>query len=129
MPWPTGAPTSVGGPAGWIAPSWRISAPMVRWECITPFGSDVVPDVYAMRAGAVGSTGAGCAIGSSATRSAKRRYGTGVVADDRGPFEVGQVGRHRVEVGDEVEVPERVGGDERLHPGAARGCTATSFGP
>ena len=44
--------------------------------------------------------------------------GTGVVADDRGPFEVGQVGRHRVEVGDVIKVPERVGRDECLHPRA-----------
>ena len=71
---------------------------------------------------------AGCAIGSSATRSAKRRFGPGVVADDRDPFEVGEVGTHRVEVGDEVEVAERVGGDECLHPRAVRGCTTLPSG-
>ncbi len=40
------------------------------------------------------------------------------IADDRDPFEVGQVGTHRIEVGDEVEVAERVGGHERLHSSA-----------
>ena len=117
IPWPTGAPTSSAGPPGWIAPSWRISAPMVRWECITPFGSDVVPDVYAIKAGASGSTAAGAAIGSSATSSVNERFGAGI-ADDRGPFEVGQVRTHRIEVGDEVEVAEVVCGDECLHSSA-----------
>ncbi len=42
----------------------------------------------------------------------------GVVADDRGPFELGEVGTHGVEIRDEVEVAEGIRGDERLHPRA-----------
>ena len=66
MPCPTGAPVIVGGrfgtfassstASGWMPPSWRISAPIVRCACTTPFGSHVVPDVYATSAGALGST-------------------------------------------------------------------------
>ena len=37
------------------------------------------------------------------------------ITDHRDPFEIGKVGSHRVEVRDVVEVPERIGGHERLH--------------
>ena len=57
IPWPTGAPVSGGmPPPACIAPSWRISKPIVRCVCTTPFGSAVVPDVYATSASADGST-------------------------------------------------------------------------
>ena len=46
MAWPTGAPVRVWRPpAARMAPSWRTSAPMVRWEWMTPLGSAVVPEV------------------------------------------------------------------------------------
>ena len=78
----------------------------------------MVPDVYATSAGVRGSTGAASASGSSAMRSANAMSPVDrapCVADDRDPLEVGQVGAHRGEVGEEVLVPEAVGGDERLH--------------
>ena len=64
MPWPTGAPTIAGGAfVGCADESWRTSKPIVRCVCTTPFGSDVVPDVYAMSAGLAASTGAGPSSG------------------------------------------------------------------
>ncbi len=46
MAWPTGAPVRVcRPPEACMAPSWRTSAPMVRWVWTTPFGSAVVPEV------------------------------------------------------------------------------------
>ena len=82
MPCPTGAPTRAGRPPlAWMAPSCLISNPMVRCECTTPFGSAVVPDVYAMRAGADGSVATGPSIGSAPARSSNGR----VPADTRSP--------------------------------------------
>ena len=129
MPWPTGAPTSVGGPAGWIAPSWRISAPIVRCECITPFGSDVVPDVYAISAGARRIDGRGL-VDRLVVDEVGERGGAGRGRRRRPRPIRGRAGRaHRVEVGDEVEVPERVGGDRTPSPRARAGCTTLPSAP
>ena len=68
MKWPTGAPVICGGPPpGKRSSSWRVSQPMVRCECTTPFGSRVVPDVNATSAGASGSTVAGSRTGSASS--------------------------------------------------------------
>ena len=80
MACPTGAPTSSGGLPVCMAANWRISKPMVRWECTTPLGSAVVPDVYATRAGEDGSTTAGAVMGSPSSSWSK-----GIAPDGTGP--------------------------------------------
>ena len=128
MPWPTGAPVMrrPGRRASaCMAPSWRISAPIVRCECMTPFGiGRRARRVRDERGRARVDRGRRRRAGSSATRSSNAKVRRpGVVADDRDPLEVGQIGAHRVEVGEEVVVAEAVGGDERLHARARAGCT------
>ena len=94
---------------------------IVRCTCTTPFGSAVVPLVYAMSAGAIGSTATGASIAPCSSRSVNANVPAArAVADDRDPLEVVDValGPDRVEVGEEVLVAEPVGGHERLHPGA-----------
>ena len=89
---------------------------MVRWECITPFGSDVVPDVYAMRAGRIGIDRGGRGDRVVGDEVGERQVRTRArIADHRHPLQIGELGAHRVEVGDEVEVAEVIGGHERLH--------------
>ena len=114
-----------------IAPSWRISELIVRCECTTPFGSDVVPDVYAMSAGAAGRR-------QRARRSARRRRARRTTQARRRarrrrrPTTCSSVGQRRRAASSRLarksRWPKRSAVTSDLHP-TARRMKPTSFGP
>ena len=123
MPWPTGAPDAAigGGPSA--RPALHRAGGSRRRSCGAsarrPSGRTSFPTcTRPARARRVDRAGASSGLVADEVGEREGRR-PGVVADDRDPLEVGEVGAHRVEVREEVLVAEAVGGDERLHARAA----------
>ena len=122
----TGDPMRLGAPGVIHGRMCPVSASSVRWLCITPFGSLVVPEVYASThtssgsAAATADAGAASATMSQPTRrtlaSARRRR----CADDDVQLQVGQlVGGRAVDDVEIVDGAVPVGGDVGARPALA----------
>ena len=116
--WPRGAPTreerSARPPEPRMVVWWPISAMSVTSLWMTPLGSAVVPEVYAITTGWRGSPHDGVASGGASSSAVKFSVPCGKrpVADHDDRLEPGEVVTDLFERGEVVGAPETVGGHE-----------------